>query len=50
MMLCLVEFGSQLPVRYISMLLRSSERSRLERGVLDGSLPVKTRKKFSTVT
>lgn len=32
------------------MLLRSSERRRFERGVLGGSLPVKTRRKFSTVT
>lgn len=32
------------------MLLRSSERRRLERGVLGGSRPVKTLRKFSTVT
>lgn len=32
------------------MLLLSSESSRLERGVLGGSLPVRTRRKFSTVT
>lgn len=44
------EFVLLLPVRYMRMLLRSSERRRLERGVLGGNLPVKTRRKFSTVT
>lgn len=38
------------PVMYTRMLLRSSDRRRLERGVLGGRRPVKIRMKFSTVT
>lgn len=38
------------PVMYTRMLLLSSDKRRLERGVLGGRRPVNTRIKFSTVT